>query len=54
MFARFSTPASFSSLGTFSRAFCGQADMQGADSHRRQIRAKRIISSSESIPLFDG
>jgi hypothetical protein len=54
IFARLRTPASLFLLGIFSNAPWGQASIHGAASHLRQIRAKRIISSSESIPLFSG
>jgi hypothetical protein len=54
IFARLRMPASSFSVGTFSKAPRGQASMHGAASHLRQIKAKRIISNSESIPLFSG
>src|SRR4030042_1116831 len=54
IFARLRIPASLVLLGIFSRASCGHALMHGALSHLRHIKAKRIISSSESNPLFSG
>jgi hypothetical protein len=54
IFARLRMPASLFSVGTFSNAPTGQASIHGATSHLRQIKAKRIISSNESIPLFSG
>src|SRR4030042_2246787 len=50
IFARLRIPESPSSVATFSSAPLGQALIQGAASHLRHIRAKRIISSTESIP----
>jgi hypothetical protein len=50
--ARLRMPASLFSVETFSSAPVGQALIHGAASHLRQIKAKRIISSSESTPLF--
>ena len=54
IFALLRIPVSCFFEGIFSSALFGQALTHGAESHLRQINAKRIISKSESNPLFSG